>query len=247
MEAATTTQGKNDTQPPSGGGSDGGTSITSIGLLVAPLLTILGGLALTGTIGRVQRESPLLLSIAIGLVIFAGVIWVAASNLTAPKAGKDRSGLDIGLRIAALVFAAVGFILALAVAVATANNEPRPQISPTLNEDGTKMTTHVTTSGLPTNQRLAFRVDLLRDGQMVGHLYQAYVGPNTDGDVDQTITTPLPPSGYTEIQIKAYTGTTSPSCDDFSEVRESSTYGSGTGCVILTLPGSAITRPASKP
>jgi hypothetical protein len=231
--------------PPAAGGTSDGTSITSIGLLVAPLLTILAGLAATGTIGRVQRESPLGLSIAIGMVIFAGVVWVAASTFTAPKSGDDRSKTDIVLRSVALGLAGIGFILALAVAVATANNEPRPQISPSLSEDGTKLTTHVTTSGLPTDQRLAFKVDLLSRGQVVGQVYQAYVGPDTDGDVDQTITTPLPTSGYTEIQIKAYTGTTSPACDDFTQVREDATFGSGTGCVILTLPQSAVGKLSS--
>jgi hypothetical protein len=67
-------------------------------------------------------------------------------------------------------------------------------------------------------------------------LYRAYVGPDSDGNVDQTVTTPLPRSGFTEVGIKAYTGTTSPSCDDFSTVRENATIGSGTGCVIISMP-----------
>lgn len=226
-----------------GGGGDGGgggqTTITSIALLVGPLLAALGGLALTGTIGRVQREAPLGLSIAIGLVIVAGVCWVAASTVLAPKDGGSPKAVK-ALQGIALVLAATGFVTALAIAVATANNEPRPEITPTLSDDGTKLSTEVTASNLPTDHRLAFRVDLLNRSQLVGHVYQAYVGPNADGDVDQTITTPLPTGGYTEIEVKAYTGTTSPACDDFSEVRESATYGSGTGCVILTMPDAAV-------
>jgi hypothetical protein len=217
------------------GESSGSVSLSSIGLLVAPLIAALAGLALTGTIGRVQRDDPLGLSIAIGLVVASGAFWVLASNLTAPAAGAKRGTLDILLRVVSVVLAAAGFILALAVAVATANNEPRPQISANLSADRTSLTSHVTASNLPTNNRLAFRVDLL-NGSNDQPLYRAYVGPNSDGDVDQTITTPLPASGYSEIGIKAYTGTTSPSCDDFSAVREDATIGSGTGCVIITLP-----------
>jgi hypothetical protein len=217
-------------------------SITSIGLLVAPLLTILAGLALTGTIGRVQRESPGLLSLAIGLVIFAGVFWVAASTFTAPKGTEKRSNIDIGLRVAAMGLAGVGFILALAVAVATANNEPRPRVSAAVSDDGKKLTTEVEASNLPTDHRLAFRIDLLEGGEISESVYRAYVGPDNDGNVDQTITTLLPPGQYSEVGIKAYTGTTSASCDDFAAVRAEATYGSGTGCVILR-----VTPPADPP
>ncbi|HEY4779232.1 MAG TPA: hypothetical protein VIH47_06545 [Solirubrobacterales bacterium] len=206
-------------------------------MLIAPLVAAMAALALTGTIGRVQRDEPLGISISIGLVIASGVFWVAASTFTAPaKEGEKRSSADIVLRSISIVLAGLGFVLALALAVSTANNEPRPQISPTLSEDGSKLTTKISASNLPTDQRLAFRIDLLRNRDTVGNVYQAYVGPNSDGDIEQTVTLPLPQGDYTEIGIKAYTGTTSPSCDDFGAVRENATFGSGTGCVIMTLP-----------
>jgi hypothetical protein len=219
------------------------TGIATIGMLVGPLIAALGGLALTGTIGRVQRDDPLGISIAIGLVIVAGVLWVAAETFTAPKANQNRSTLDIVLRSVAFVFAAAGFILALAVAVATANNEPRPKITPTLSEDGGKLTTHVTASNLPTNHRLAIRINTLKDEEFLSTRYRAYVGPDSDGNVDQSVTIPLPEGDFTEIEIKAFTGTDSASCDDFAEVLESSTFGSGTGCVIIAIPP----RPKSDP
>lgn len=205
-------------------------------MLVAPLIAALGGLALTGTIGRVQRDYPGWLSVAIGLVVASGAVWVLASTLTAPEQGKKRGALDIILRILSVFLAAAGFILALELAVSTANNEPRPQLSAILSEDHSKLTTTVAASDLPSNHRLAFRIELLANSSLVQPLYQAYVGPNSDGNVEQTITTPLPPAGYNEISVKAYTGTTAPTCDDFSAVRENATIGSGTGCVIVSLP-----------
>jgi hypothetical protein len=93
--------------------STGGVGLSSIGLLVAPLIAALAGLALTGTIGRVQRDEPLGLSIAIGLVIASGALWVIASNVTAPETGKKRGTADILLRVFSVAFAAGGFILAL--------------------------------------------------------------------------------------------------------------------------------------
>lgn len=225
----------------------GGISLASIGLLVTPLLAILGGLALTGTVGRVQRDEPFWFSVAIGLVLFSGAAWVAADTLTAPQGSASRSWTDKIIRLVSLGAALGGFVLALTIAVASANNESRPQITPTLSADRTTLTTHVTASNLPTDNRLAFRIDLLRESKTIIHLYQSYVGPNSDGDVDQTITTRLPRGGFEEIGIKAYTGTTSPSCDDFSEVQEDSTFGSGTGCVIITLPRALVAKETPLP
>ncbi len=224
--------------PPADGssGNSGAASLTSIGMLVAPLIAALAGLALTGTIGRVQRDEPVLFSVAIGLVIASGVLWVAAETFTAPKTGESRNTPDIVLRSIAFLFAGAGFIIALAAAVATANNESRPQISSLVSDDGAKLTTHVTASNLRSDHRLAFRIDLLQDGKPTGSLYRAYVGPNSDGTVDQTVTNLLPAGKYDEIGIKAYTGTTSPGCDDFKAVKETATFGSGTGCVIMRVP-----------
>jgi hypothetical protein len=211
-------------------------------MLIAPLVAALGGLALTGTIGRVQRDDPLGISIAIGLVVASGALWVVASVTTAPTGDEHRGPLDTFLRIVSIVLAAAGFVLALAVAVSTANNEARPQISAILSKDYSKLTTQVTASGLPSNNRLAFRIDLLKKSEFVRSLYQAYVGPDSDGNVKQTIKTPLPQGNYNEIGIKAYTGTTAPFCDDFAAVRENATIGSGTGCVLISIPHSPKQR-----
>jgi hypothetical protein len=224
-----------------------GAGLTSIAMLVAPLIAALGGLALTGTIGRVQRDEPFWFSFAIGLVIASGVLWVMASTFTAPKTSDKRSTWDIVLRSIAFALAGAGFVIALVVAVTTANNESRPQVSATVSDDGTKLTTHVTASSLPSNDRLAFRIDLLKGGEPAGALYRAYVGPNSDGSVDQTITTLLPPGKYEEIGVQAYTGTTTPSCDDFALVRSESTFGSGTGCVILRVAPPAEKSESTKP
>jgi len=220
------------------------TSLVSIGVMIASVVAALGLLTITGTVGRVQREDPTLFSIALGLVLFAGALWLAASTFTAPaRVRETRSTLDVVLRGLAILAGLVGFALSLDLAVGTANNEPRPEITPTLNVKKHELTTEITASSLPTNHRLAFRVDLLDRGELVGHVYQAYVGPNADGNVNQTITTLLPTQGYTEIEVKAYTGTTSPQCDDFEQILNDKTFGSGTGCVIITLPSQAVSPP----
>src|ERR1700733_2849745 len=93
-------------QEPQASGSSAGVSLASIGMLIAPLVAAMAALALTGTIGRVQRDEPLGISISIGLVIASGVFWVAASTFTAPaKEGEKRSSADIVLRSISIVLA----------------------------------------------------------------------------------------------------------------------------------------------
>ena len=207
--------------------------IAGVAILVAPLITAVSGLALTGTIGRVQRDAPDLLSIAIGFVIVAGTLWVVASTFTAPKAGENHSKRDLALRWVALGFAALGFLFAILAAISTANNEPRPRITPTLSDDRSELTLEIETSSLSTERRLAVRVDLLDEHGPVGQVYEAYVGPDEDGNVDYTVTLPLPASGYTRIGAMAYTEE-EPICDRF--VRAVDDSKPGTGCVIISLP-----------
>jgi hypothetical protein len=90
---------------------------------------------------------------------------------------------------------------------------------------------------METSRRLAFRVDASFNGVVTQSLYRAYVGPDGDGNVEETVSTALPADGvYDEIVVKAYTGTESPVCDDFTVVRQSAQFGSGTSCVILRAP-----------
>lgn len=229
--------------PEEGGntGKDVAGNLTSIGMLVAPLIAAMGGLALTGTIGRVQRDEPTGFCIALALVIASGVLWVAASNVPDWKI-REKLTLSTAVKGVAFLFGGIGFATALALAVNTANNAPRPQITPTLilGDGGSKLKTEIKASNLATDRRLAFRVDLLRRMEVVGHVYESYIGPDGDGNIDETVTVALPKSDFTEIGVKAYTGTTSPSCDDFSLVRDDDQFLTGTGCVIITLPDAAV-------
>lgn len=231
---------------PSGSGSSSGKagtssdlSITSIALLVAPLVAALALLTATGTIGRIQRDHPGLFTLAIALVLLAGLIWVLVSL---PKR-KEGRGWWIP-RIAAGVLAAAGFILAMGLAIELVGDEPRPRIAAALNKDRTVFEATVTASGLSTPHRLAIEVDALRRSpedpdEFLGsdRLYRAYIGPDTDGNVSQTVKVPVPRRDFTDIGIKAYTGETSYGCDDYptQAVRRDKNFGSGTACVTLAL------------
>lgn len=243
--------GGNGQEDGKGAGEETVPGLTAIAMLVVPLLTAVSGLALTGTIGRVQRDEPKSFAIAIGLVIAAGTIWVLASVLTDPKSERRRSLREVLLKLAALSLAAVGFVLAICAAIDAANNEPRPQITSTLSEDGTKLTVNVKASNLATEKRLAIRVDLLSQEGSVGEAYEAYIGPDGDGNVDHTATVSLPKSGYSRIGVRAHTGSSEPECvrtaeeqrereESDSKKTDEEDLVSGTGCVIITLPKYAV-------
>lgn len=221
------------------GKPEAGANIGSIGMLIAPLIAAMGGLALTGTIGRVQRDEPLGLCIALSLVVASGVLWVAATSFPSWELGK-RIHFSSFAKGAAFIAALAGFALALILAVNTADNTPRPQITPTLSEDGSKLTAKVTASNMPTDQRLVVRIDLLEGRQALAPIYESYMGPDGDGNIDQTVTIPLPKSGYTEVGVMAHTGDREAKCDDFEAVAANEEFRTGTGCVIITLPEHAL-------
>lgn len=209
-------------------------------MLVAPLVTAMGALALTGTIGRVQRNEPLAISIALGLVLAAGTLWLLSGQLI------KRTTV---LRIASAAFALGGFVLGLAAAVWTANDEPRPQIKASLSDDAHKLTADITASNMETGDRLAIFVDALtRDPTAPGDyltepVYRGYEGPDGDGNVNITVSTFLPKGAFTDVGVKAFTDETSNACDDqlaedAATEKSSTSQGkpqSGTGCVTLAL------------
>lgn len=196
--------------------------------LIAPLAAALGALALTGTVGRIQRNAEARTELAFILVVAASAVW--------------GIGLILGskwLRVLAVATAAAGTVFALLAAITTAHRQSRPQIRATLNDTHTVITATVTASGLAIGDRLAIEVDGLvwRSRNEVPaptkpSLYQAYIGPDQDGHISQTVSVAVPQE-YNAVGVKAYTGKQSPHCNDFGEAVASRE--SGTGCVIMSL------------
>lgn len=212
--------------------------------LVAPLAATLGLFKATGSIGRIQRDDPYLLWLAITLVLLAGTMLTIGNFLSgegeSPAAKRWQKRLFFGTAGCT----AVGFVIALGLVFNNAGEEPRPMITATLSDGYSKLTARVTASNLKTDHRLAFKVDLatvnpnltidaehpfLRDGSLP--LERAYMGPNSDGDVDQAVTMSIPPGGsYTNLVIKAYTSPTNQSCRQLADDADV-----GTACTILYL------------
>ncbi|HEU4393852.1 MAG TPA: hypothetical protein VFR04_09515 [Solirubrobacterales bacterium] len=212
--------------------------------LVAPLAATLGLFKATDSIGRIQRDEPGLLWLAITLVLLAGTMLTIANFLSGEGESAKAKRWARRLFFGASICTALGFVLALGLVFGNAGQESRPQIAATLDDAETKLTAHVTASNMRTDHRLAVKVDLarVRFGETVDSIHpfmkngslpleRAYMGPDPDGDVDQEITLSIPPGGkYTNVVIKAYTGATNQSCRELAKGADP-----GTACTILAL------------
>ena len=212
--------------------------------LIAPLAATLGLFKATGSIGRIQRDEPQLLWVAISLVLLAGTMLTIATFLSGEGESPKARRWEKRLFFAAALSTAAGFVIALGLVLNNAGEEPRPMITATLSDDYSKLTTRVTASNLKTDHRLAFKVDLatvnpnltvdaehpfLKDGSLP--LERAYMGPDSDGNVDQQVTMSVPPGGsYTNVVVKAYTSPTNQSCREPAGESDA-----GTACTILYL------------
>lgn len=212
--------------------------------LVAPLAATLGLFKATDSIGRIQRDEPGLLWLAIALVLIAGTMLTIGNFLSGEGESPRAKRWSRWLFFAAAICTAVGFMLALGLVFSNAGQESRPQIAASLNDTETTLNAHVTASNLRTDHRLAVKVDLatvrpgfsvdsvhpfMKDGSLP--LERAYMGPDPDGEVDQKITLSIPPGGgYTNVVIKAYTGPTNQSCRELAKGADP-----GTACTILAL------------
>lgn len=178
-------------------------------------------------------------------MLIAGTLVTIASYLSGDgesSANKRRSRIMYFVATGCTV---VGFAIALFLVFANANNESRPSITASFNEDRSLLSGRVTASNLTTGDRLALKVDLatLREGRTIDDLHpfdpdgsvsleRAYIGPDGDGKVDRTISLWVPPGGdYTHVTIKAFTEERTRSCVE-PEKRD---FGPGTACVFLTL------------
>lgn len=219
-------------------------NLTGVFGLVAPLAATMGLFKATGSIGRIQRDDSTGLLIAIGFVLIAGTMVTVATFLAGEGETAKGKWVERSLFGLAITFTLVGFIIAFSLVFNNSSEEPRPAITAALSDDQSELTAHVTASNLKTDHRLAIRVDLatvgsdttvdslhpfLKEGALP--LERTYVGPDSDGDVDQRIAMWIPPGGsYTNLVIEAYTADTNRPCRDLVEGAER-----GTACTILYL------------
>ncbi len=212
--------------------------------LVAPLAATMALFEATGSIGRIQRDEPYWLLVAIALVLLAGTMLAVATFLSGEGESSKGKWWEKRLFLLAAACTALGFGIALWLVFDNADEEPRPAIAATLSDDHSELTARITASNMRTDDRLALKVDLatVRPDMTVDSVHpfmkygtlpleRTYVGPDSDGKVDQQVTMSIPPGGgYTNLVIKAYTGPTNQSCRELAAGAEP-----GTACTILYI------------
>ncbi len=211
---------------------------------MAPLAATMGLFKATGSIGRIQRDDSEGLLFAIVFVLAAGTMVTVATFLAGEGETARAKRWERWLFGGAIICTVLGFIIAIDLVLNNASEEPRPAITAALSNDQSVLTAHVTASNLKTDHRLALKVDLttvrpeitvdavhpfMADGNFP--LERTYVGPDSDGNVDQRIKMRVPPGGsYTNLVIEAYTADTNRACRVLVEGAER-----GTACTILYL------------
>jgi hypothetical protein len=223
--------------------------------LIAPLAVTLGLFKATGSIGRIQRDDPYLLWLAITLVLLAGTMLAIAAFLSGEGESEKGKWWEKRLFFGAALCAAVGFVIALGLVFSNAGNESRPAISATLSPDQSKLTVHVTASNLKTDHRLALKIDLaimkldktldsVNPFEKYAYLplERIYEGPDSDGNVDQRIEMGIPTGrSYTHLVVKAYTNPANQSCGEPAGEMDA-----GTACTIFYLdPNRKLSRSSS--
>jgi hypothetical protein len=216
-------------------------SLGAIAAAGAALISGIGALTLTGTIGRVQRNNGGVFALGLGIVVFGAALWVAASVISPDARSWTIRGRNIGVRpafqILGVAFSLVGLIVALSGAIATADDTEQPAVKLRLDDDGKGVTGSATVANLSSEDRLTVNVDgLMRTPNNeydATNLYQAFVGPDSDGKASSDVAVPMPANRFDAIGIRAWTEEKPADCGDYADKAKGTT--GGTGCVIIQL------------
>jgi hypothetical protein len=206
---------------------------------VTALLTGIGALSLTGTLGRVQRNHPTAFAIALGLVV-VGVTLVALGAVLARRSER-LSGFGTALWIAGALGTAAGVIVGFVVAVASAGQTERPSLDVRLDQERLTVTGTASVSDMSSRDSLEVRVYGLRDydhelltpAMQSVPLARMVVGPDGDGKATQNLDVRLPHGGYDAIGVTASVKDDTHPC---GLRRDDNELSGGTACVNLPLP-----------
>lgn len=211
--------------------SDYGKSL--IVLLVGAAAALAAGvttLADTGTIGRVQRNHPWWLTAAIALAVWAACCFVMASLVAreTPWTGGGwtrpiffwewtAKAWRVNGVVAAFLAVAVGFW----ASIKTTGEVERPIIEVQFDARTLTLTGSAKVRHLSSNDPLNVSVEAMTvvDGRYRAvRLFEASLGPDSDGNATQTLKVHVPPGRYEAVGVQASVAANTPkSCGQYPD------------------------------
>jgi hypothetical protein len=190
---------------------------------------LLTALAITGDlVGRMARNHPWATTGSFGCAALAVFLGAVAAFALRESSDAERRVLYLGL-----VVLGGGLVLTVYAGVRTWGDRPQPSIMITPKR-GSTVTVSVEASGLRSSDHLVVQVEQLGHTGLPGQeLYGASLGPDTSGDVKQSIDVPLPAGDFDDIGAKAWVG---------AEPKDCYSRGNSTGCVRVH-----VSRPQERP
>jgi hypothetical protein len=198
---------------------------------------ILTALAITGDIvGRMARNHPHASFAAFGCAALAVFLGAVAAFALQQGSNEERRVLYAGLGVLG-----AGLVFTVYAGVKTWGDRPQPSIT-VKPKSGAAVAVSVRGVGLRSSDHIVVEVEqLLRATDSRGHrtwkpgqpLYGASLGPNGEGEIEQTVDLPLPPGDFDDVGARAWVG---------DEPRPCYTKGNTTGCVRVHIP-----RPQERP
>lgn len=198
---------------------------------------LLTALAITGDlVGRMARNHPVASFAAFGsaaLAVFLGAVAAFGLRENSPE---ERRVLHLGL-----VVLGTGLVFTVYAGVTTWGDRPQPSITVTPKR-GSIVAVSVRGIGLRSSEHMVVEVEqLLRVTDRQGRhswrpgqpLYGASLGPDSSGEVEQTVDLPLPAGDFDDLGARAWVGDEPTPCY---------TKGNTTGCVRVHIP-----RPPERP
>lgn len=217
--------------------------LPAVAAAAAALVSGIGLLTLTGALGRVQRNNGQAFAIAIALVVIGAAVWVAGAMISERARKANVLGFSIGMRegvkAIGLLFSLIGLVVGFYVAIGTADDTEQPAVALRVSDDGGSVTGTARAANLSSEDRLNVYVDGLvsrKGGAYKGsNLYQAFVGPNADGEASNDVHVRLPPGRFDAVGIRAFTARNPEGCGRYP-LKRAQAGEEGTGCVIIRLP-----------
>jgi len=250
-----TSSGEGQDNPDPSGTPNDWRDLAKVGASLTAFIGAISALAVTGLLGRTERDHGDLFLAAVACVLVAAVFWVSAAIFT-PGAALEkeqprrfrrlrltwrslRRGLQNQKRLqfVGLLFLAAGFVCGFIAVLGTQHSPDRPTI--TAEVQGDKLVATVTAAGLNSNDRVIVWVDGLRidnapDYHVIKsqHLYFASVGADGDGNVNESVKLNVGSGRWDAVGIRAFAGDKSECQTDTSlDLVETA----GPGCVIVPL------------